>query len=119
MGLLLRDRGADAACIVQPAGRTAGAGRVEGDDMEEILAALMSCAALVTNASAAVDFSREIKPLIESACLSCHKEGKGEAGALSARKVPSRFERHVTNKAKSAEEVPKHLFPFSLRLVPK
>jgi formylglycine-generating enzyme required for sulfatase activity len=35
----------------------------------------MSCASL---SRAAVDFEKEIKPIIESACLSCHQEGNAE-----------------------------------------
>jgi formylglycine-generating enzyme required for sulfatase activity/mono/diheme cytochrome c family protein len=32
------------------------------------------------SASGAVDFVKQVKPILESSCVSCHKDGKGEGG---------------------------------------
>ncbi|MEY2408536.1 MAG: hypothetical protein QOF48_1206 [Verrucomicrobiota bacterium] len=44
--------------------------------------ALGTALSFAAQAADKIDFAREIQPLLESTCLSCHKEGKQEGGLL-------------------------------------
>ncbi|MFM1769287.1 MAG: hypothetical protein RJA22_1816 [Verrucomicrobiota bacterium] len=51
--------------------------------LPSLLAALpFLLSAPVLTAADKVDFRRDIQPMLESACLSCHKEGKAEGGLM-------------------------------------